>query len=120
MEENKVASEHRNACADFLEQFKSNGNKDRQFLDKLVAIWRNSTLQECILGMKEQRHFLTTSSRTSDETAPSGTDVEKNQNKLHSDHPAHHFLPSFARIMSEGYSPTSDDILSLRIPTTGK
>ena len=45
MEENKVASEHRNACADFLEQFKSNGNKDRQFLDKLVAIWRNSTLQ---------------------------------------------------------------------------
>ena len=120
IDQNKIPAEHQEACKEFLEQSKSNCNRDRQFLDKSVAIWRNSSLQRYILEMKTQQHFATTTSGDSDDAVPSKVNVKKNQGKLHSDHPAHHFLPSFARIMSEGYYPISDDILSLRIPTTGK
>ena len=33
---------------------------------------------------------------------------------------SNHFLPSFDRITEEFYSPSSSDILTARIPTTGK
>ena len=38
---------------------------------------------------------------------------------IYSDNPAKHFLKCFDRIMSEGYVPSLDDILNLRVPTTG-
>lgn len=120
MEQNKITSEHQQACEEFLEQSKRNCNQDRQFLDKSVAIWRNSSLQNYILDIKTQQHLLTKTSCEPDEAVPSKVNVNKNQNMLHSGHPARHFLPSFDRIMSEGYYPTSDDILSLHIPTKGK
>ena len=41
------------------------------------------------------------------------------QQFIYSDNPAFHFLPSFSRIMAEGYCPTVLDILSLRVATTG-
>ena len=120
IDENKITSEHLHACKEFLDESKSNCNKDRQFLDKSVAIWRNSTLQNYILEMTPQHYFSTEVSYASQETLPSASNVNKSQSKLHSDHPAYHLLPSFSRIMSKGYYPTLDDILSIRIPTTGK
>ena len=45
--------------------------------------------------------------------------TEIKQQRLYSDNPAVHFLPSFSRIMAEGYCPTLMDILSLRVATTG-
>ena len=55
-----------------------------------------------------------------DGDVPFIADVSTHPKKVYSDHPAHHLLPSFARIMEAGYYPTMDDILSLRVPTTGK
>ena len=45
---------------------------------------------------------------------------EERSTRYNLDDPAYHFLPSVDRIMSEGYQPTLSDILSIRIPTTGK
>ena len=47
------------------------------------------------------------------------TETRQEQQCQNSDDPAIHFLPAFSRIMDEGYCPTLQDILSLRIPTTG-
>ena len=120
MDEHKITSEHLQACKEFLDESKSNCNRDRNYLDKAVAIWRNSTLQNYILEMTPQHYFSTEVSSASQEGFHSPARVNKNQCKLNSDHPAYHLLPSFSRIMSKGYYPTLDDILSIRIPTTGK
>lgn len=53
------------------------------------------------------------------ETNGSGIPIGKVPKRLHSDNPASHFLRFFDRIMAEGYYPKLEDILSLRIPTTG-
>ena len=47
-------------------------------------------------------------------------EAKQKQQNIHSDNPAFQFLPAYERIMVKGYYPTLLDILSLRIPTTGR
>ena len=72
-------------------------------MDQAVAIWRNSSLQKYILATM----------------SPIGMPLISAPKMVHSDNPANHFLPSFSRIMAKGYNPTLEDILCVRIPTTG-
>ena len=83
--------------AEFLQEF------GRTYLNKSVNIWRNSSLQKFMLASVH----------------PMGIPSIISAKRLHADNPASHFLPSFSRIMAKGYSPTSEDILSVRIPTSG-
>ena len=115
-----ITPEHLQDCNQFLEHCKGDCHKDRRLLDESIVIWRNTALQNYILEMKPQLHLLPKASCTPEEAIPSIAPVNTNPNKLNSDNPAHHLLPSFARIMEAGYYPTVDDILSLRVPTTGK
>ena len=40
--------------------------------------------------------------------------------RIHSDNPLSHFLKCFDRIMETDYKPNLEDILNLRVPTSGK
>ena len=44
---------------------------------------------------------------------------QKELTRLHSDNPGNLYLRQFDRIMAEGYSPKLEDILNIRLPTTG-
>ena len=96
---------HEQQFVQFLEEYKKKSEVDRQFLEEAVTIWRIASFQKYILAMT-----------TTKECEISRGRVLK---KLHSDNPGNHFLRHFDRIMSEGYCPKLEDILSLRIPTTG-
>ena len=90
-------------CIEFLEEYKMESEYNRAFLNKAMPLWR-------ILGL--QKHMLAAIS-------PMGIPSVTTTKRLHSDNPANHFLPSFSRIMAKGYNPTLEDILSVRIATTG-
>lgn len=83
---------------EFLQEF------GRTYLNKSVNIWRNSSLQKFMLAS----------------VRPMGIPSIISSKRLHADNPASHFLPSLSRIMSKGYNPTLEDILSVRIPTSGE
>ena len=89
---------------DFTEEYKYKKEFDRNYLNKSVAIWRISSLQKFMLAFVH----------------PTGIPFIASPKRLHADNPASHFLPSFSRIMAKGYHPTLEDILSVRIPTSGE
>ena len=120
MDQIKISTEDLKFCNEFLEHAKFNYYLDRHFLDKSIVIWRSTTIQNHILEITTHHHLSTHTSCTPDESFSSTVNTIKLPKKLHSDHPAHHFLPSFSRIMSDGYRPSLDDILCLHIHTTGK
>ena len=93
---------------EFLQEYKSTDDDayDRIFLQKAVCLWRIYSIQ---------KHIVEIISLSGNENI-SRLVLHK---KVHSDNPASHFLPSFSRIMYKGYNPTLEDILSVRIPTTG-
>lgn len=111
---------HQQQCAKFLEKYKNKSEIDREFLEAAVTIWSISSLQKYILDITTL-HNSTKSVNVVRrfETNGSGTPISKVPKRLHSDNPASHFLRSFDRIMAKGYSPKLEDILSLRVPTSG-
>ena len=91
-------------CVDFVEEYKDSKDFDRNYLNKSVAIWRISSLQKFMLASVH----------------PMGIPCMVSPKRLHADNPASHFLPSLSRVMAKGYCPTLEDILSVRIPTSGE
>ena len=107
--ENRVNHENEEirTILQFLEDYKRREylqDFERSYLNKSVNIWRNSSLQKFMLAS----------------VRPMGIPSIISTKRLHADNPASHFLPSLSRIMAKGYSPTSEDILSVRIPTSGQ
>ena len=90
-------------CIAFLEEYKKESEYNRDYLNNAITLWR-------IAGL--QKHMLAAIS-------PICIPTVTKSKRLHSDNPANHFLPSFSRIMAKGYNPTWEDILSVRIATTG-
>ena len=89
---------------EFLEQYKGKKDFERSYLNKAITIWRISALQKFMLAS----------------VRPMGIPSIVPPKRLHADNPASHFLPSLSRILAKGYNPTTEDILSVRIPTSGK
>ena len=91
---------------EYLQEYKTTTNYayTRNFIEKAVFIWRVYSIQKYIV------EIINTPGNISRLVLPK---------KVHSDNPANHFLPSFSRIMRKGYNPILEDILSVRIPTTG-
>ena len=88
---------------EFLEQYNDRKDFERSYLNKAVEIWRISSLQKFMLAS----------------VRPMGIPSVVPPKRLHADNPASHFLPSVSRILSRRYSPTMEDILCVRIPTSG-
>ena len=106
-------SSWQNECHDLLVKLQNkedNGN----LMDKSMSIWRNNEFQRYLMSLNLPMKNLTTEDDTdfcySIDTALSS---------YQSDDPAYHLIPKLDVIMSAGYEPSLDDILSLRITTTG-
>ena len=96
-------------CVEFLQEYKSHfiNDYDRKFLETAVQVWRFYSIQKYILKIINPP----STANVSGFVVPTRT---------YSDNPSSQFLPSFSRIMSKGYKPTLEDILTVRIPTLGK
>ena len=102
-------------CAELLQQYKTKLHIDREYLEEAVKIWKLTLVQEHIANI------TTIHDATENHACGGDTGINKHNelNWLHSDNPGNLFLRQFDRIMEEGYSPKLEDILNIRIPTTG-
>lgn len=120
LEYKPLLAKDRDRCVLLLEQYKEKPNIDRNFLDSAVKIWQIDIVQEYISEITSLDSF---SASINDEGLPEDVDSkvqrDKSVQKLHSDNPANHFLRCFDKILAEGYTPRLEDILNLRIATTG-
>ena len=96
-------------CVEFLQDYRSRSldSYDRKFLETAVQVWRFYSVQKYILKIINS-------------TATENGSGFIMHARPYSDNPSNQFLPSFSRIMSKGYKPTLEDILTVRIPTIGK
>ena len=117
-------SEWKESCYNFLGRLTSNEALERDVMDSAVAVWRDPIIQEFLVDIESAKVYPREVIARQDESPV--TDMkphnfsENIQLGFYPDDPAYHFLPSLDRILSKGYSPTNSDILSVRIPTTGR
>ena len=119
-------SEWKESCYNFLGRLTSNQALERDVMDSAVAVWRDPIIQEFLVDIESAKVYPREVIGRQD--ASPVTDIkphnlstgENIQLGFYPDDPAYHFLPSLDRILSKGYSPTNSDILSVRIPTTGR
>ena len=104
-------------CAELLQKHENKSNIDREYLEEAVKIWKIPLVQEYIVSLTTLYNVTENNHDESFELA--GITKQKELLRLHSDNPGNLFLRKFDSIMSEGYSPKLEDILSIRIPTTG-
>ena len=120
LEYKPLLARDREQCVTLIEQYKAKTDIDRNFLDIAVSIWKQQAVQEHIADVTRLDSF---SASNNDEAMPediaSTNQRDKPVQKLHSDNPANHFLRFFDKILAEGYTPRLEDILNLRIATTG-
>ena len=118
------------ACENFLNHYKSVSHPDTELIEKALSIWKVGALQGYISTTINFKHFDLNITRSSYPDLESAK-ISENSNKtlslisidgqqLHSDNPMSHFLKCFDRIMAQDYQPSLDDILNLRMPTSGR
>ena len=112
----KTTSQWQVQCTVFLERLAANKLLDRPTLDIAVNLWGDSAVQEYLVDIDPQKVLIPVRKTGFPRNSENG---EHKKLRFYLDDPAYHFLPSLDRIMSEGYCPTTGDILSLRSPTTG-
>ena len=116
-----MASTHQQACENFLDTYKSKSEPDREFIDEALKIWHSSSFQTYIKDLIVVQNWMSIQSFDIEDPASTVCSVPFYIcQRLHSDNPASHFLRCFNRIMAKEYQPKNEDILNLRVPTTGK
>ena len=102
-------------CAELLQQYKDKSKIDREYIEEAVRIWKLTLVQKHIASI------TTIHDATENNACGGDTGIKKQNelNRLHSDNPGNLFLRRFDKIMEQGYSPILEDILNIRIPTTG-
>lgn len=99
-------------CVLFLKMMR-NRTADRNLMDLSVHLWKDLNFQHYLCSLNLNMKF-----KMKEPMEMNHIDEEK-LHPYQSDAPAYHLLPKLEEIMSHGYEPTNDDILSLRITTTG-
>jgi len=123
MDSENISAIHEQQCELFLEGQSFSSIINRKALDDGLKIWRIPSFQDYLQELMVSQHSLNGSSmkvlgsferyHTEDESKSTAL------RPVYSDNPAKRFLNCFDKIVSEGYIPTLEDTLSLRIPTTG-
>ena len=104
-------------CDELLQKYKNKSHIDREFLEEAVIIWKIPLVQEHIVNLTTL--YNATENNDGESLENTGITKHKELVRLHSDNPGNLFLRRFDRIMAEGYSPKLEDILNIRLPTTG-
>ena len=116
----ETTAEWKESCYDFLGRlYLKSQTLEREVMDGAVALWWDAIIQEFLVDIESVKHLLVATENNDKPTFDYSTGETKKL-RFSLDDPAYHFLPSLDRIMAKGYTPTTSDILSLRIPTTGK
>ena len=100
-------------CNDFLLKLQ-NKEDVGNLMDISVSIWGNTEFQKYLLSLN-----LPMNNQTTDDDRFFGYSFDAALSSYQSDDPAYHLISKLDVIMSAGYEPSLDDILSLRITTTG-
>ena len=123
LKEHTMTAADQQSCENFLDNYKSKSEHDREFIDEALKIWHSSSLQTFIKHLIIVENWMEPMSvKSFDIEGPTNTVCPvsfSTGQRLHSDNPASHFLRCFNRIMAKEYQPKVEDILNLRVPTTG-
>ena len=111
----ETTSEWKESCYSFLENLAKSKVIERELMDSAVSLWQDPIIQEYLANDEVHKRLKQNNDIARRDSSIADTKIIR----FCADDPAYHFLPSLDRIMSKGYSPTTADILSLRIPTTG-
>ena len=106
-----------------MDHYSSISEPDREFIDRALGIWQISALQGYFRQMTldaTQSMDVTINSLEMDDTGNQSVQTSSQGRRIHSDNPFNHFMRCFDRIMSQGYHPKLEDILNLRLPTSGR
>ena len=113
-------------CKRFVEEFQEIHKHENLVKDKVeiwqervMSIWNISLVNNYILNITKGLDTSLGRQRASYDKVILEKSSGITARKLHSDNPANHFLQSFCRIISQDYKPTLEDILNLRLPTSG-
>lgn len=120
IENEPLLSKDRQECLELVRKYREKTDVDRSYLNVAVSVWLLPSVQEYI---SEITTLDSVSANVNDEGLPedgqSRVQRDNTVQRLHSDNPANHFLRCFDKILAEGYTPKLEDILNMRIPTTG-
>jgi len=104
-------------CVLFLEQMR-NRVVDHNLMERAVCLWKDANFKMYLSSLNLP--VLLDEPETTSNSDQLKHNAGGRLGSYQSDDPAYHLLPQLDVIMAEGYTPTMDDILSLRITTTGK
>ena len=103
-------------CVLFLKKMR-NRIVDRSLMNLSVRLWKDLDFQYFLCSLN-----LTMKLKVKETMEVASIDDAHKEGKINPyqpDAPAYHLLPKLEEIMAHGYEPTHEDILSLRITTTG-
>ena len=104
-------------CVIFLKQMR-NRVVDPNLMERAVFLWKHTDFKRYLSSLNLP--ILLDESETTPHSDQLNRNAEGSLATYQQDDPAYHLLPQLDVIMAHGYKPTMDDILSLRITTTGK
>ena len=126
LKDEQTTKPYHGACENFLEHYKSISVPDREFIEMALNIWRLVALQSFITKTIHLDSYGIDSNNMAFEfshihgDAAQTIEMSFEGKRIHSDNPLSHFLKCFERIMEKDYKPDLEDILNLRVPTSGK
>lgn len=125
LKDEQTTKSYHGACENFLEHYRSISDPDNEFIDKALNIWRVGALQSYITKTIHWESYGTELKDIASELSHiNGNKAQAIQmsfdgQRIYSDNPINHFLKCFERIMETDYQPNLEDILNLRVPTSG-
>ena len=110
---------YKQRCLSFLEEYHAQYVPLGNLMELALAIWHIPFVQRYISDVLTHQSVAETEEAGCTEHNSSRIPQYRLPKKIYSDHPACHFVRCFERIMTVEYKPTFEDILTLRLPTTG-
>ena len=119
----KVTTELAEKSIDFINRIRR-GLVARNTMDSAISIWKDMEIDfekfESLMQIKFIRTRIEDHPCLENSIHSVARETVSSNLLYQSDDPGYHLLPKFDEIMSPGYEPTLDDLLSIRIRTSGK
>ena len=120
----RVTTELTEKAISFINRIRR-GSVDRPTMDTAISVWEDMGVTfevfQSLMKINFTQDFLEQDQKHLEDIQKKKdlSIFTKSSLQYQSDDPAYHFLPKFRQIMSPGYESSLDDILSIRVRTTG-
>ena len=119
----KVTTELAEKSIDFINRIRR-GFVARSTIDSALSIWKDMGIDfekfESLMKIKFIHTRIKADQYLEENIISEAREIVPSNLFYQSDDPGYHLLPKFDEIMSPGYEPTLEDLLSIRIRTSGK